>query len=476
MKKLVFILLLLISSLANSQTTTTIYTDGSGNVLTDGSGNVLAQTSDPNNFQYTPRVDWIPVNSVATNEIWILATDEGDRYTAFTCTLNGSSPTYNCQIYGGAAGTTLLSTYGATNSGTKIQFQIPSGTGMYCQQGYYTYKIRIYATVSTNQFNTFTVSNNSNASTTLNRWKIINFGTTGLTSLESYLSNSQLPELVYANIYYCSVLQWFDFANEPQLTMATCAMYMNSLLNFGNEYYGNAYGTAYGAFSNDPSLTYVYMPIQTNSIICFGGESDCCGGGCVGNGLGGFSGDINLSSIIMPSTFNILQYYGGIGTQCGGFRTIAGTFDGCTNLVSVTGLTSATSMLNYTTTYTNCIALKTITPCIYSTNSIVFSATGLKAMTVFNQPNMECSNFVLTGTSSGNVSMINTININWSGSSWNPASNTIDIRYNSLTAATLNAILAQLPTESTGTYYVLVTGNIGAATCNAPPSGWTITR
>ncbi|NTW33956.1 MAG: hypothetical protein HGB12_15295 [Bacteroidetes bacterium] len=447
MKKLFAVILFFISFLSIGQTVNKFISSG-GKILTDASGKILYTPHDANNFTYVQRGDWIPVNNVADNEIWILATDEGDRYTSFTCTV-ANSGTYNVQLIGGSNGTTVLSTYGATASGGKISMQIPSGTGKLCAEGYYTYKIRIYATSSSNAILTFTVEKHASTTTTINNWKIINFGTKGLTSLVCYLSNSYTT-LVYANSYYCSSLTSVTYYHTTTLKEVILAKYMNKMVNFSNN--------IYSAFSGCSSLYKVTMPIQMNSLVNFGGTTTSSG----------FQNCTSLTNIELPAILNSLLYFGsGNG--------INGLFSGCTNLVSVTGATSMSSLNNMTTAYNNDFALTTI-PSVttYSTNSIPFSSV-VRNMVTFNQPTLRCSSFLLTGTSNTVRSQLTTINIDWANSLFSGSSPQIDIRWNALNASTIDGIFTALPTVTDKT--INVAGNPGAASCNtaiATAKGWTV--
>lgn len=347
MKKIFFILFTLVAFISYGQS---VLTDVNGKVITSATGDILVQEADPNNFEYTPNPEWIPVNGVADNEIWILAADNlGNRNGSITCTVQNSGQ-YSLDIIGGATGNVVLSTT-TVNSGTKLDFQIPLGTGKYCSSGnYYTYKLRIYAQVSANAILTYTVSKHTSDTTTTNEpFKIINFGTRLITSIVStYVITKTAtycytPYLLYANTYYCKLLTTdYCFSDAPLMTMVTMSTEMNYLRYFGTYVVGN-FVNAFGAFSNCTSLNNVKLP-EMNSLICMGGYS---GTGSGFAAYGSFYNCTSLTNITFPKKMNSVQYMAAWSVQNSVANVFCyGTFYGCTALTTIT-LPEQMSALKY---------------------------------------------------------------------------------------------------------------------------------
>lgn len=492
-----------------------------------------------NNFEFTPNSEWISVANVEKNEIWILATDEGDRYSSFVCTVANSGP-YNMEIYGGSDGLTLLSTYGSTASGTQMSFQMPTGTGKYCSEGYYTYKIRIYATT---EILSFSVAKHASTTTTYNRWKIINFGTENINSILCYTwsGNSLCPELVYANTYHCELINMdYCFANCTALVAITMAKRMNSIQYLGTN---NTYGHAYGSFYNCTSLKELVLPEEMNSLINFGPHLTFSNGigygfcqnctsllsvtfpralpSCIAFGsyyptttytYGAFYSCTSLHELILPSEMpslltlgahngGSLGYAYGLAYGCTSLTQITipdsmpslisyGGWDnrnsyhngmvlGCSNLIEIKGGLYMPSLLTCVSAISGCTALTSIPTCsTFSSNSVPFYSV-VRALTSFVQPTMRSSNFVLTGTSSSVRSNVTSIIIDWANSVFSGTNPQIDIRYNALSAATINAIFTALPDYSGSgvTHTINVASNVGSATCTpaiATVKGWTV--
>lgn len=462
MKRILFILFFSFSLIASGQK---ILVDQNGKVITNAAGKIFHQEIDSNNYEYTPNAEWIPVNGVKNNEIWILAFDgTGDRYSSFKCTV-ANSGTYNMQIYGGYNGTQLLSTYGATASGTQINFQIPTGTGKYCSSGgYYTYKIRVYATVSTNSILTFTATSHPTPAVTSNNWKIINFGTKGITAIQCALYGlTPFPYLLYINTYYCeNINSTYCFAYTP-IVKVTMPKTMNYVTYLG---WAQTSNQGEGAFAGCTSLPNITFPKEMNSLIYMGSRVPS---GNFQSYASLFYNDVALTSVTLPNSLPALQYF----EDGDGY----GTFVGCTNLIYVHGATYTPVLARMSGAYNNCTALTHIDQSTkYSTNSILYSSTGLKNMVTYQQDSLRVSSFKLTGTSAANRSNITSILINWSKSNF---TGNIDIRYNSLSTTEIVRIFRALPTTVLG-LTINVASNVGAPSLTAGQiliatgKGWTV--
>jgi hypothetical protein len=146
---------------------------------------------------------------------------------------------------------------------------------------------------------------------------------------------------------------------------------------------------------------------------------------------------------------------------------------GCSSLISVTVPTSMTAVTNISQN-TGLLGLTTLSVCTFGTNQVNVQFTFIQ-LTSFNQPTLRVNHLIITGTSLAVPSLISSINIDWANSIISGASPHIDIRWNALSAATLNAIFTALPTVTAKT--INVAGNPGSATCTtsiATLKGWTV--
>jgi hypothetical protein len=499
MKKIFFILLTLAAFIGYAQNNQhKILYDNNGKVLLNSAGTQVLSTEEGavDGYNYTPNPEWIPVHGVADNEIWILAFNNGDRYSSFTCTV-GSSADYAMDIIGGADGKTLLQTID-TASGKPINFQIPSTGGKWCSsEGYYTFKLRIYAVNPANNILTFALSKHPSTTTTYNRWKIINFGTKSLTSIDigSYYIASECNDLLYANTFYCTNISGnYGFYKCIGLTDVT----MPETMNIANELASDGNSSFYGC----TSLKNVAFPISMNNLIYLG-EYDTFGrgvfSGCTslttiniqaplpnlkylgGRGnkddspnTGAFYGCTSLTSVTLPDMLNSLLFVGSGGPTTS-TPSSHGAFENCTSLTSINGMTSLASLLEFGNSYTNCTSLQNVPTQTTLAKNVLFRSSKISAMTTFQYDSLTVRDFLLTGTSDAVRSNIAHIYIDWANSNFGGTGN-IDIRYNSLSATELDRIFTALPTV-TGTHVIDVRSNIGAATCNtaiAAAKGWTV--
>ncbi len=203
--------------------------------------------------------------------------------------------------------------------------------------------------------------------------------------------------------------------------------------------------TLQGCFNICNTLTYVklpkYSPLLTQITNIF---RNC----------------INLKSVRFPDTLNSLT-----GTN--------ESFSSCTSLDSLFLPKSATSFINFgeSVSFAN---IDTISTCTFGTSMVTFNIT-IKDLKYFIQPTLKVNQLILRGASLATASSLHTIDIDWANSTYGGTSPQIDIRWNSLSATTINAIFTALPVVTGKT--INVAGNPGSATCTptiASLKGWTV--
>lgn len=255
MKKIFFILFTLVAFISYGQS---VLTDVNGKVITSATGDILVQEADPNNFEYTPNAEWIPVNGVADGEIWILAFDGGTS-NLFTITCTTSSGEWQMDIYGGADGKQLLRTYDTT-SNVALSHTLVSGTGKYSYtSGYYTYKIVIKPKTVGNDILTIYSDNNNTP------YLILNAGAKNLNTISFCYSENML----YVNTYYCYFIQnyststWsYGFMYNIKLEQITMGKYMNNVYYF----FG---GAGYPSFYKCDAIRKITLPLELTSMRRF---------------------------------------------------------------------------------------------------------------------------------------------------------------------------------------------------------------
>lgn len=349
MKKIFFILFTLVAFVAYSQSP---LTDVNGKVITSATGDILVQEEDPNNFEYTPNAEWIPVNGVTDGEIWILAFDGGTS-KLFTITCTTSSGEWQMDIYGGADGKTLLRTYDTT-SNVALSHTLVSGTGKYSYtSGYYTYKIVIKPkTVGSDILSIISNSNNT-------PYLIANLGTVNLTNMN--FNNSE--NMVYVNTFASSkIIKPYGLSRCVNLEAVTMSQFMDYTTNWDD---GPTNG---GGFEINTKIKQIMFPVSMKSLSTFRNQY-----------VSIFYQCFSLTYIKFPEDMPSLT-------------SMQNCLDGCSNVANISTIQKL------------------------STYSIPFSSTGLRALTTFNQPVLRCSSFTLTGVSNADRSNINYIQIDWANS------------------------------------------------------------
>ena len=256
MKKIITVLFLLISILGYSQVSQVLTDDNGKVILTSDGTKVLTTEQDPNNFEYTPNPEWIPVNGVADGEIWILAFD-GGASNLFTITCTTSAGEWQMDIYGGADGKQLLRTYDTT-SNLALSHTLIANTGKYCSTcGYYTYKIVIKPkTVGANILTISSIVQNS-------PYIIVNVGAKAIRNIQ--FENSE--NIVYVNTYECyniTGIRAYGFGGCVKLVQITMGKYMNYITDFMGQ-------SIVGTFHNITTLERITMPLEATSAYIGGG-------------------------------------------------------------------------------------------------------------------------------------------------------------------------------------------------------------
>ena len=135
---------------------------------------------------------------------------------------------------------------------------------------------------------------------------------------------------------------------------------------------------------------------------------------------------------------------------------------------------SATSLATFTNDL-SISTLDTISTSVYGTSMVNWNLV-IKDLKTFKQPTLRVSKLTLRGASLATASALHTIDIDWANSTCGGTSPQIDIRWNSLSATTIDAIFTALPVVTGKT--INVAGNPGSATCTptiATAKGWTVT-
>ena len=508
MRKILVLLLVLFS----------VATFGQGEVLKQGqkvlkrSGKIL-KSHYP--WEYTEPSDWCNIHYCPKDEILLVVSDEGDRYVCYQALCN-SNAQYKVDIYGGIKGDSLIYT-NTYNYGVKFEYQIPLGYGKPCTLGYTTYIIRFY-TVTANKITSFYPLKHTNSSKTNESVLLANANSSTITRFEiSTASNGgiTLTRFKYCNIFLCPNLTTLSYSFKAcgAMEYLTLSKTLDNLTNIEGmcvdnlmlkkcilpKYLDNV-TEARAVFRDCPNLEYVEMPISMNKVTRLGG------------GLNGsiFRGDVKLKKVQYPLNLpalttidncnyncSLVTYYR-LPTYMPNVTSLAVCF---TNNLELTYLelprvmnkvTSCDQMVQNDTNLQSLFLpdsmilctnlnnnyplpnLDTISSCIWGTGQVLVYFT-IRDLKTFKQPTLRVSKFTLRGKTLATASQLHTINIDWANSTFLGTSPQIDIRWNSLSATTLDAIFTALPVVVGKT--INVAGNPGSATCTpsiASLKGWTV--
>jgi hypothetical protein len=249
------------------------------------------------------------------------------------------------------------------------------------------------------------------------------------------------------------------------------------------------------------NLTEVIMPISMNKLSILGGGSAL---------HGAFNGCTKISKIQYPLSLPLATTFAYINYKCSlaTYYLLPTSMPNCTNIsysfynnlkikslqlpkimnkvisanLFIYGDTSL-EVLNMPDSMILCTGLvgnsnlwnlDTISTCTFGTGmaDVQFTFRDLKT---FKQPTLRVSKFICTGQSLAVKSSIHTIDIDWANSTYGGTTPQIDIRWNSLSTTTINAIFTALPVVTGKT--INVAGNPGSATCTptiASLKGWTV--
>lgn len=469
-------------------------------------------------WEYNEPSDWINIHYCPKDEILIVASDEGDRYVSFVCTTQAYYGQYTVEVYGGVSGDSLINTQ-TINHGIQYSYQLPLGIGKLCSLGYDTYKIRIYPTLSTTKLLLFEPRKHISSSTTNEGFLLLNANTSTLKTFKitDYPSTGiTATRFKYANLWNCTGLTTLEnaFFNCTAMVCATLGKTMDNLTNialiFFNcttqvwvkfpKYLDNV-TTAYGMCYNNSNLEYLTMPISMNKLIQFGNKAYTSGA---------FALCVKLKQVQYPLSLNSLTNFIYANYNCStatyyrmpssmpNVANISYSFSDNLNITYLklakimNKLTTANSFINNDSNLTTLIFpdsmllcndltdnfglsnLDTISTCVWGTGQVRFVFI-IRDLKTFKQPTLRVRKFLLRGNSLATASALHTINIDWANSTYEGTSPQIDIRWNSLSATTIDAIFTALPTVTGKT--INVAGNPGSATCTpsiASLKGWTV--
>lgn len=467
-------------------------------------------------WEYNEPSDWINIHYCPQDEILLVASDEGNRYASFYLTLQSLG--YTVEVYGGNNGDSLVNKQVFTND-SQWNYQFPLGKGKPCSLGYTTYKVRFRANIPTNKLLTFEgkkhpSSSNTNESILLsnsNSSTLTFFGISGAVSI-----GETLTRFKYANLYKCEALTslYYSFRSCPVLLGVTLPKTMDNLTNLEGAFfdcplmqwlrlpkYLNNVTTIESMCENDINLTEVIMPIAMNKLSIVGKEL---------NINGAFTNCTKIPKIQYPlslplaTTFTFINYNCSLATY---YRlptnapNVTAFNVGFKNNIELLSLTLPRVMNKNTTCdqlVQNCRKLKTlilpdsmilctsldnnaelweldtISTCVWGSGKVNTYFT-IRDLKTFKQPTLKVSKLTLRGASLATASALHTITIDWANSTYGGSAPQIDIRWNSLSATTIDAIFTALPVVVGKT--INVAGNPGSATCTptiASLKGWTV--
>jgi hypothetical protein len=289
---------------------------------------------------YVRPADWIDISEVGDNEINLLVTET----TGLAFSVNLPSGTYS--IDWGDGNTTT-----GCSSGTIYQYQHTTG-GTWSDEGYYTWKVRIF-----------------NASSTITRWQVrrhnyinnrqvspilwVNFGTTGITDYTNAFYDSTDSDV------FCYLLQEAQipsFANCQTTTQMFRYCYSLKSVTLPTSW-GSVTNVSF-MFNGCSNLTSITLPTSWGSITNVGNIFSSCyslnsitlptSWGNVENAIYMLHECYNLNSITLP-------------TSWGNVTNVNYMFQYCRSLNSITLPTSWGNITNVKYMFQYCGALNSIT-------------------------------------------------------------------------------------------------------------------
>lgn len=273
-----------------------------------------------NQYTYTYPSDWVSIDNVPNNEIYLCVSDEGTATVAFTVTV--STSTYNVDWGDGTSTTGITS-----NTIAQKTYTVGSGQTGITNPSVTTFKARIYATSGT--VTRFFVSRATNTGS--NQYQPIyaaNFGTTGLTSMANafYLGSTSV----------CYALQSVQLPSTLN-SVGSFASAFESCIGLRNIQFPTSVTgvtTMSRTFNNCESLPYINLS-QTTFSNSFTMANMC-------------QGSIGLKRVDFPNVMN-------------GCTSITFCFNSCPGLETVNLPSSMTACTNFNNFFGSATALQNVT-------------------------------------------------------------------------------------------------------------------
>jgi hypothetical protein len=452
-------------------------------------------------LKWAPPADWIDIDNVIAGNINLLVAATGLATYAFICTTSAGQ--YHVDWGDGNSND--------YDSDALAEHAYAVGTGQPCSRGYSTFKIVISPVAG--DLTRFYIQPHSLATQTQFHgylWGVC--GTTNLTSTANMFFMSS-PLLVY-----CRMLESFKMAGGSLITDASNMF--NACSRLQNIELGDlsAVTNASSMFNGCRSLTSIdisgmsavtnasnmfnvctaLISIVSNLSALTNASSMFASCSCLQNvELGDLSAvtlapsmfascysleSIDISSMVavtdvssMFSACLILQ-----NIELGDLSAVTNAssmFINCSSLTSI-DISGMSAVTNASNMFNVCYSLKTVSAINFA--SLAASVNLLTAfsndeqLTDINMPNAKVTALTAKGAA-GKLNKLATLTFH-PESTFSGSSPQLDIQYNTLTAAQLDAIFTSLPTVVGKT--VNITGCTGAATCTrsiATAKGWTIT-
>lgn len=209
-----------------------------------------------------------------------------------------------------------------------------------------------------------------------------------------------------------------------------------------------------GVFSICPSLKTVIFPKMP--LLTGTGSHNA-----IETALGTFYGSTGLRKLVLPDSVPHL-------------KSVYTNFFYQTSIDTLIFFKKADSLVTFPSILTTLVSVDTFSTCVWGNQMVTFNIT-IKDLKYFIQPTLKVNQLILRGASLATASSLHTIDIDWANSTYGGTSPQIDIRWNSLSATTIDAIFTALPVVVGKT--IDVSGNPGSATCTptiATAKGWTV--
>ena len=500
MRKILVLLLVLFS----------VATFGQGDVLKQGqkvlkrSGKIL-KSHYP--WEYNEPSDWANIHYAKSGEALLLVNDSADRYIAFDCSTAGQ---YSVDVYGGIRADSLIYTQ-TLNTSVDFNYQMPLGKGKpYGSNGYHTYIVKIYPKITTKGITTITARAHPNSAGANHGILLANINIPTLSSILLSYSTGICKNIRYVNLYNCSNITSLNeaFRKCNSLFTVTFSKKLDYLTTLHSSFYSctslhhlifpnklNSLTSLYSSIRECPNIEYIIFPIEMNNMTTF---------------YSTFYRSLKIKQIQYPLNMpllNTLEYcnyenlsatYYRLPSNAPNITTLKLSFCNnykvtylklpkvmnkvttaesiVTNDTNLQSLFLPDSMILCTSLFNNkgLWNLDTISTCVWGSGQVNTEFT-IRDLKTFKQPTLKVSKLVLRGNTLATKSQLHTINIDWANSTYGETTPQIDIRWNSLSATTINAIFTALPVVVGKT--INVAGNPGSATCTpsiASLKGWTV--